>query len=307
VDDWSSVHNRMSCEVVRGVVGNWMCHCMVGNRVGNCMVGNRVGNGMVGNCVVGNCVVGNRMGHCMGDNGVRQEANAMVSWCVVNSWVGHSMMSSMVGNRGSMMNHWSSMVHDRSSMVHHWGSMVHNRGSMVNHWSSMVNHRSSMVDHRSSMVHNRSSMVHNWGSMYHRSCMVHNRGMVNQRCSMHWGLIIVCLSRICHFLDHSVSTVMVSHRLHPAVRQGNRVGARGGVAISRLLLLEVGPAVVVVDPVRVRVRWWLAEVLVGQLGGWGSQAATDKGQQQGHLGGEEGLGGEWVGWKGRKVMTKGKK
>jgi len=303
VDDWSSVHNRMSCEVMGGVVGNWMCHCMVGNWVGN----------RVGNCMVGNCMVGNRMGHCVGDNGVRQEANAMVSWCVVNSWVGHSMMSSMVGNRGSMVNHWSSMVHNRSSMVHHWGSMVHNRSSMVNHWSSMVNHRGSMVNHRSSMVHNRgsmhhrSSMVHNWGSMYHRSCMVHNRGMVNQRCSMHWGLIIVCLSRICHFLDHSVSTVMVSHRLHPAVRQGNRVGARGGVAISRLLLLEVGPAVVVVDPVRVRVRWWLAEVLVGQLGGWGSQAATDKGQQQGHLGGEEGLGGEWVGWKGRKVMTKGKK
>merc|ERR1712088_155515 len=115
-------------------------------------------------------------------------------------------------------------------------SMVGNRGSMVNHWSSMVNHWG--------------SMVHNRGSMYHRSSMVHNRGMVNQRCSMHWGLIIVCLSRICHFLDHSVSTVMVSHRLHPAVRQGNCVGARGGVAISRLLLLEVGPAVVVVDPVR---------------------------------------------------------
>merc|ERR1719266_1524187 len=158
------------------------------------------------------------------------------------------MMSSKVGNGGSMVNH-------RSSMVNHWSSMVHNRGSMVHN--------------RSSMVHNRSSMVHNWGSMVHnRSSMVHNRGMVNQRCSMHWGLIIVCLSRICHFLDHSVSTVMVSHRLHPAVRQGNRVGARGGVAISRLLLLEVGPAVVVVDPVRVRVRWWLAEVLVGQLGGW---------------------------------------
>ena len=280
MDDWSSVHNRMSCDVVRGVVGNWMCHSMVGNRVGNCMVGNRVGNGMVGNCMVGN-----RMGHRMGDNGVRQEANAMVSWCVVNSWVGHSMVSSMVGNRGSMVNHWSSMVHNRSSMVHHWGSMVHNWSSMVNHWSSMVNHRGSMVNHRS-------SMVHDWGSMYHRSSMVHDRGMVNQRCSMHWGLIIVCLSRICHFLDHSVSTVMVSHRLHPAVRQGNRVRARGGVAISRLLLLEVGPAVVVVDPVRVRVRWWLAEVLVGQLGGWGSQAATDKGQQQGHLGGVEGLGGE---------------
>merc|ERR1719350_697919 len=193
----------------------------------NCMVGNRVGNGMVGNCMVGN-----RMGHRMGDNGVRQEANAMVSWCVVNSWVGHSMMSSMVDN-------WSSMVNHRGSMVNHRSSMVHNRGSM----------------------HQRSSMVHNWGSIYHRSSMVHNRGMVNQRCSMHWGLIIVSLSRICHFLDHSVSTVMVSHRLHPAVRQGNCVGARGGVAISRLLLLEVGPAVVVVDPVRVRVRWWLAEVL----------------------------------------------
>merc|ERR1712080_652694 len=109
--------------------------------------------------MVGNCVVGNRMGHCMGDNGVRQEANAMVSWCVVNSWVGNSMVSSMVGNRGSMVNHRS--------------SMVHNRGSM----------------------HHRSSMVHNWGSMYHRSSMVHDRGMVNQRCSMHWGLIIVCLSR----------------------------------------------------------------------------------------------------------------
>merc|ERR1712088_239592 len=104
------------------------------------------------------------MGHCVGDNGVRQEANAMVSWCVVNSWGGHSMMSSMVGNRGSMVNHWSSMVHNGSSMVHNGSSMVH-----------------------------------------HRSSMVHNRGMVNQRCSMHWGLIIVCLSRICHFLDHSVS------------------------------------------------------------------------------------------------------
>merc|ERR1719476_628962 len=174
------------------------------------------------------------------------------------------------------------MVNHRGSMVNHRGSMVHNRSSMVNNWGSMMHNRSSMVHNRGSM-HQRSSMVDNWGSMYHRSSMVHDRGMVNQRCSMHWGLIIVCLSRICHFLDHSVSTVMVSHRLHPAVRQGNRVRASGGVAISRLLLLEVGPAVVVVDPVRVCVRWWLAEVLVGQLGGWGSQAATDKGQQQGHL------------------------
>merc|ERR1711874_697330 len=139
-----------------------------------------------------------------------------------------------------MVHHWGSMVHNRSSMVHHWGSMVNHRSSMVNHWGSMVHNRGSMVNQWSSMVHNRSSMVHNRSSMVdHRSSVVHNRGMVNQRCSMHWGLIIVCLSRICHFLDHSVSTVMVSHRLHSAVRQGNRVGARGGVAISRLLLLEV--------------------------------------------------------------------
>merc|ERR1712066_765173 len=159
----------------------------------HCMVGNRVGNCMVGNRV-GNCMVGNRVGNrvgnCMVGNrmGHRMGDNGVRQ--EANAMVSWCMVNSMVGNRSSMVNHWSSMVHNRSSMVHHWGSMVHN-----------------------------------WGSMYHRSSMVHDRGMVNQRCSMHWGLIIVCLSRICHFLGHSVSTVMVSHRLHPAVRQGNRVGA----------------------------------------------------------------------------------
>ena len=171
----------------------------------------------------------------------------MVSWCMV----GHSMVGSMVG-----------------SMVDHWSSMMHNRGRMVDHWSSMV-------DHWSSVMHNRGSVVH-------------NRSMVNQRCSMHRCLIIVGLSSISHFLDHPVPTIVVSHSLHPTIRQGNSVGARGGVAIPGLLLLEVCSAVAIVDPVLVRVDGGLAQVLVGELRCWRSQARADKGQQQGHLEGDQG-------------------
>merc|ERR1719192_1721539 len=206
-----------------------MSHCMMGNRVGNSMVGNRVSNSM--------------------RDGISQESDTMVSWCMV----GHSMVGSMVG-----------------SMVDHWSSMMHNRGRMVDHWSSMVDHWSSVMDHWSSVMHNRGSVMH-------------NRSMVNQRCSMHRCLIIVGLSSISHFLDHPVPTIVVSHSLHPTIRQGNSVGARGGVAIPGLLLLEVCSAVAIVDPVLVCVDGGLAQVLVGELRCWRSQARADKGQQQGHL------------------------
>merc|ERR1712210_111445 len=139
------------------------------------------------------------------------------------------------------------------------GSMV---GSMVDHWSSM---------------HNRGRMVDHWSSV------MHNRSMVNQRCSMHRCLIIVGLSSISHFLDHPVPTIVVSHSLHPTIRQGNSVGARGGVAIPGLLLLEVCSAVAIVDTVLIGVDGGLAQVLLGELRCWRSQARADKGQQQGHL------------------------
>merc|ERR1711934_860178 len=190
--------------------------------------------------------------------------------------VGHGMVgNSMVGN---WMGHC--MV---CNGVRDWGSMVHNRGSMVHKWCSMVNHWGSMVHNRGSMVHNRGSVVHNWGSM------VHNRGsVVNRWGSVNRSLIIDCLSSVSHFLDHPISTIVVSHSLHSSIGQCDGVRAGGGVAISGLLLLEVGPAVVVVDPVLVGICRRLAQVLVGSWGSlvlrsWGSQTTADKGQQQGNL------------------------
>jgi len=276
VDDWSSVHDRVS-QMVGSVVGN----CMVGNWVGNCMVGNcMVGNSMVGNWV-GNCMmgnwVGNWMGHCMGDR-VSQEANTMVSWSMVDcgqvvdsrSWVGHGMMGSVVNCRSSVMHNRGSVVDHRGSMVDHRGSMVHNWGSMMHNWGSMV--------------HKWCSVVHDWSSMVHsRGSVVNNRGMMHNWSSITWSLIIDCLSSVSHFLDHPISTIVVSHSLNTSIGEGDSVRAGGGVAISGLLLLEVCPAVVVVDPVLVGICRRLAQVLVGQLRSWGSKAAADKGQQQGHL------------------------
>merc|ERR1712055_89692 len=118
----------------------------------------------------------------------------MVSWRMVDSWVGHGMVGSVV--------HW------RSSMMHNRGSVMHQRGSMMHNWSSMM--------------HNRCSMMHNNRSMMHN-----------------WSLIIDCLSSVSHFLDHPISTIVVSHSLHSSIGQGNGVRAGGGVAISGLLLLEV--------------------------------------------------------------------
>merc|ERR1719222_566577 len=210
VDDWSSVHDRVS-----KMVGSVMGHCMVGNWMGNSMMGNGVGHGMVGHSMVGNwmghCMVCNGVGHCMGDR-VSQEANTMVSWRMVDRWqVVDSRSNSMVG---SVVNCWCGVVHNRGSMVHNRSSMVHNWGSMVNHWGSMVNH---------------------WGSM------VHNRGsMVNHGGSVNRSLIIDCLSSVSHFLDHPISTIVVSHSLHSSIGQCDGVRAGGGVAISGLLLLEVG-------------------------------------------------------------------
>merc|ERR550532_3293942 len=190
-------------------VGHWMDHCMVCNGVG----------------------------HCMGDR-VSQEANTMVSWRMVDRWqVVDSGSHSMVG---SVVNCWCGVVHNRGSMVHNWGSMVHNWGSMVHNWGSMVHKWCSMVNHWGSMMHNRGSMVHNRGSMVHKWCsMVHNRGsMVNHWGSVNRSLIIDCLSSVSHFLDHPISTIVVSHSLHSSIGQCDGVRAGGGVAISGLLLLE---------------------------------------------------------------------
>merc|ERR1712168_625953 len=111
---------------------------------------------------------------------------------------------------------------------------------------SVVNCRSSVMHNRGSVVDHRGSMVHNWSSMT-------------------WSLIIDCLSSVSHFLDHPISTIVVSHSLDPSIRECDSVRAGGGVAISGLLLPEVCPAVVVVDPVLVGICRRLAQVLVGQL------------------------------------------
>jgi len=261
VDDWSSVHDRVS-----QMVGSVMGHCMVGNWMGNSMMGNGVGYGMVGHSMVGHGMVGNRVGHCMGDR-VSQEANTMVSWRMVDrGQVVDSGSHSMVG---SVVNCWCGVVHK-------WCGVVHNRGSMVHKWCSMVNHWGSMVHNRGSMVHNRGSMVHKWCSV------VNHWGSVNR------SLIIDCLSSVSHFLDHPISTIVVSHSLHSSIGQCDGVRAGGGVAISGLLLLEVCPAVVVIDPILVGICRGLTQVLVGSWGSlvlrsWGSQTTADKGQQQGHL------------------------
>ena len=285
MDDWSSVDDRVG-QMVGGVVGNcmvgnWVGNSVMGNRVGHCMVGNWMGNSMVSNWM-GHCVVGNRVGNGTGDR-VSQEANAMVSWRMVDSmsWVGHGMVGSMVHCRSSMM-------HNRSSVVDHWGSMMHKWCSMVHKWCSMMHNRGSMVYHRGSMVNNRGGMVHNWSSISR-------------------SLIIDCLSSVSHFLDHPISTIVVSHRLHSSIGQGDGVRAGGGVAISGLLLLEVCSAVAVVDPVLVGVRRGLGQVLVGQLRSWGSQATADKGQQQDHLGGEEVGGASGKRWEGNNIMVKGQR
>merc|ERR1719507_1937955 len=214
--------------------------------MGHCMVCNGVGHCIVCNGM-GHCMVCNGVSHCMGDR-ISQEANTMVSWRMVDrGQVVDSRSHSMVG-----------------SVVNCWCGVVHNRGSMVHKWCSMVNHWGSMVHNRGSMVHKWCSVVNHWGSV--------NR-----------SLIIDCLSSVSHFLDHPISTIVVSHSLHSSIGQCDGVRAGGGVAISGLLLLEVCPAVAVVDPVLVGVRRGLGQVLVGQLRSWGSQATADKGQQQDHL------------------------
>merc|ERR550517_1982142 len=156
---------------------------------------------------------------------------------MVDSWVGHGMVG---------------------SVVHHWSSMMHHRGSVVDHRGSVVHKWCSMMHNRGSVMHHRGSMVNNWGSMVHNRSMMHN-----------WSPIIDCLSSVSHFLDHPISTIVVSHSLHSSIGQGNGVRAGGAVAI--------------VDPVLVGVRRGLGQVLVGQLRSWGSQATADKGQQQDHL------------------------
>jgi len=292
VDDWSSVHDRVS-----QMVGSVMGHCMVGNWMGNSMMGNGVGHGMVGHSMVGHGMVGNWMGHCMvgnwmghgmGDR-ISQEANTMVCWRMVDSR-SHGMV-------GSVVNRWSSMVHNRGSMMHNRGSMVHNRGSMVHNRGSMMHNRGSMMHNRGSMMHKWCSMVHNWGSVVdHWGSMVHDWGsmvhhwgsMMHSRSSITRSLIIDCLSSVSHFLDHPISTIVVSHSLHSSIGQCDGVRAGGGVAISGLLLLEVCPAVVVIDPILVGICRGLTQVLVGSWGSlvlrsWGSQTTADKGQQQGHL------------------------
>merc|ERR1739848_815073 len=161
-----------------------------------------------------------------------------------------------------MVNHWGSMMYNRGSRRHNRGRMVHNRGSMVHKWGSMMDH---------------------WGSMVHKwCCMVHSRSSISR------SLIADCLSSVSHFLNHPITTIVVSHSLHSAIGQCNGVRAGGGVAISGLLLLEVCPTVVVIDPILIGICRRLTQILVGSWGSlvlrsWGSQTTGDKGQQQGHL------------------------
>merc|ERR1719266_1621771 len=151
----------------------------------------------------------------------------MVGNSMVSNWMGHCMVGNRMGNRVSQ--EANTMVSWR--MVDSWvgHGMV---GSVVDHWGSMMHKWCSMMHNRGSVMHQRGSMMHNWSSM------MHNRSS-----------IIDCLSSVSHFLDHPISTIVVSHSLHSSIGQGNGVRAGGGVAISGLLLLEVCPAVAVVDPV----------------------------------------------------------
>merc|ERR1712154_179972 len=138
------------------------------------------------------------------------------------------------------------------------GSVVHNRRSMMHNRGSMMHNRGSMMHNRGSMMHKWCSMVHNWGSVGdHWGSMVHDRSSITR------SLIINCLSSVSHFLNHPISTIMVSHSLHSSIGQCDGVRAGGGVAISGLLLLEVCPAVVVLDSVLVGICRGLTQVLVG--------------------------------------------
>jgi hypothetical protein len=112
-------------------------------------------------------------------------------------------------------------------------------------------------------------------------------------------VIVVRLPGVGHVLRDPVPVVIVGDGLDSAVGQRHGVGAGGGVAVPRLLLVEVCPAVVIADPVLVGVGGRRAEVLVRSRGGvlGGGQAGTQEGEQQEHLGEGTGLGsrqGEWV-------------
>merc|ERR1739846_299553 len=193
-------------------------------------------------------MVGNWMGNSMVGNWM---GHCMVGNSMVGNWMGHCMGDGVSKETNTMVS-WRMVDSGSHSMV----------GSVVNCWCGVV--------HKwCSVMHNRGSMVNHWG-------------FVNR------SLIIDCLSSVSHFLDHPISTIVVSHSLHSSIGQCDGVRAGGGVAISGLLLLEVGPAVVVVDPVLVGICRRLAQVLVGSWGSlvlrsWGSQTTADKGQQQGNL------------------------
>merc|ERR550532_2219192 len=142
--------------------------------------------------------------------------------CMVCNGVGHCMGDRVSQEANTMMS-WR--------MVDRWQVVDSGSNSMV---GSVVNCWCGVVHNRGSMVHNWGSMVHNWGSMVNKWCsVVHNRGSINR------SLIIDCLSSVSHFLDHPISTIVVSHSLHSSIGQCDGVRAGGGVAISGLLLLEV--------------------------------------------------------------------
>merc|ERR1712117_571133 len=192
--------------------------------------------------------MGDGVGHGMVGHGM---VGNWMGHCMAGNWLGHGM-GDRISQEANTMVCWR-MVDSRSH------GMV---GSVVNRWSSMVHNRGSMMHHRGSMMHSRSSITR--------------------------SLIIDCLSSVSHFLDHPISTIVVSHSLHSTIGQCDGVRAGGGVAISGLLLLEVCPAVVVIDPILVGICRGLTQVLVGSWGSlvlrsWGSQTTADKGQQQGHL------------------------
>ena len=167
--------------------------------------------------------------------------DSMSNWGCKHSCCVDRVGNSDWGSMDSMMDNWSSMVDNWSSMVDNW-SMVDNRGVVDNRGSmdSMVNNRGS-VDNR--------GVVNNWGSM-------DNRGVVS---GSSWGSSIAGNSFIGNINNISrVSICAVVDNLSSAIRKSNSVGARGGVAISLLLLGKVSSAVVIVDSILVSIESWLS-------------------------------------------------
>merc|ERR1739838_681964 len=131
----------------------------------------------------------------------------------------------------------------------HWG--VISRGSM-DYWGVV-----SWIGMNNWGMISRGSM-NNGGSM-------DNRGMISWSSMGSWSSSIAGNSFIGDILDVSrVSISAIVDKLSPAIRKSHPVAARGGVAISLLLLSKVISTVVVTHSILVGVHWGL---IIHWLGG----------------------------------------